>query len=87
MKAATFLNLPMQPRGLRIVDLHPVNAKIMFLCDWVLGINQRERDEWAAVFMPGSEHGQLVESNRWFDDFRHRPTRNVARAEFEKVPH
>ena len=63
MKAATFLNLPMQSRGPRIVNLHPVNPEIMFLGDWVLRIDQRERDERAAVFMPGSEHGQLVESH------------------------
>src|SRR2546430_2621698 len=87
MKAATFLNLPVQPGRPRIVDLHPVNPQIMFLCDWVLGIDQRERDEWAAVLMPGSEHGQLVESHRWFDDFIHRTPRNVARTQFEKISH
>src|SRR2546425_4390445 len=85
MKAAALLNLPMQPRGPRIVDLHPVNPQIMFLCDWVFRIDQRERDEWPAVFMPSRKHRQLIESHRWFDDLRHRPTRSIARAEFEKV--
>src|SRR5207237_6452200 len=87
MKAATFLNLPMQPRGPRIVDLHPVNPQIMFLCDWVFRIDQRERDEWPAVFVPSRKHRQLIESHRWFDDLRHRSTRSIARAKFEEIAH
>src|SRR5437016_12448348 len=85
MKAAAFLNLPMQPRGPRIVDLHPINPQIMFLCDWVFRMDQRERDEWPAVFVPSRKHRQLIESHRWFDDLRHRPTGNVASSEFQEL--
>ncbi len=85
MKAAAFLNLPMQPRGLRIVNLHAVDAEVVFLRDRVLGIDQRERDEWPTVFVPGCQCGQSVETPESINDFRYWPARYGFRAELEEL--
>src|SRR6185503_1836198 len=72
MKAAAFLNLPVQPGRVRIVDLDAIDAEIVFLRDRVFSVDQRQRDEWSTVFLPRRQHGQLIESSWTIDDLRDR---------------
>src|SRR5262249_40902283 len=59
MKAAAFLNLPVQSGRMRIVDLHPVNAEIVLFSYRMLGVDQRQSDEWTTIFLPGRQYRQL----------------------------
>ena len=77
----------MQPGGLSVVNLHAINAEVVFLSERIFGVDQRQRDEGPAVFLPRREHGQFIQASRPIDDFRYRPARNSSRAEFEKVAH
>ena len=60
MKASAFLNLPMQSRMLRIIDLHAIDTEVVFICLRVLGVNQGQGDERAAVVLPRSQYGQFI---------------------------
>jgi hypothetical protein len=81
MKAAAFLNLPMQARRARVVNLHAVHAKVVLLRFRVFSVNQRQRKERAAVFLPGRQHRQSIEMRLEIDYLGHWPTRDSARAE------
>ena len=52
MKAAAFLDLPMQAGSFPVVNLHAINAQVVFPGKRILGIDQRQRHEGAAVFVP-----------------------------------
>src|SRR5262245_37996923 len=68
MKAATFLNLPMQSGSARVISLHAINAEVVLPRDRVLGINQWQRDERSTVLMPRSQHREFIKSRRSLDD-------------------
>src|ERR1700674_850189 len=87
MKAAPFLNLPMQPRRLRIVDLHAVDAEVVLPGRWVFGVDQRQRDEGPTVFMPGRQRGQSIEAAGSIDDLLHRTARYGSCPELEEISH
>ena len=62
VKAAAFLNLPVQPGCLSIVDLHAIDAEVVLFGHRIFGVNERQSDKRAAVLLPRREHWQLIES-------------------------
>ena len=80
MKAAAFLNLPVQPGCVRIVNLHAIDAEVVFLRVDV-GVDEWQRNEWAAIFPPGREDWKLSELHLLLHNFRHRRPRYVARSQ------
>jgi hypothetical protein len=62
---------------MRVVDLHAVDAEVVFLRYRVLGVNERQRDEWPTVFLPGCQHRQLVQSRGTIDHLSDRRSRDV----------
>ena len=52
MKAAAFLNLPVKSGVISIVDLNSINAQVVLLCYWMLGVNKWKSDEWSTIFLP-----------------------------------
>ena len=49
---ATLVALPMHAGGSSIVDLHAINTEIVLFGDRIFGVNERQRDEGAPVFLP-----------------------------------
>ena len=49
----------MQARGFRRINLHAIDAEVVLSGDWMLSVNERQSDEWPAVFLPGRQHGQI----------------------------
>src|ERR1051325_5860386 len=85
MKPSTLLNLPVQTRRSRVINLHAVDAQIVFLRRWVFGVHQRQGDERPAVFVPRRQHWKLIQTRFKIDNLSHRPTRNCARAQLQKI--
>src|SRR5689334_16443768 len=44
MKPAAFLNLPVQPGGVRVVDLHPIDTGIMLFGLGMFSVDERQGD-------------------------------------------
>ena len=87
MKAPAFLNLPVQSGGVRIVNVHAINAEVVFLRHRMFGIDQRQRNKRPAVFLPGSQDRQFVKTHLLLNHFRDRRARHFARPEPEKIAH
>ena len=85
MKAAALLNLPVQTGRLRVVDLHSVDAEVVLSRDRILGVDERQRDERPAVFLPRRQHRQLIEPRWSIDNLRYRRAARVRRSEFKEV--
>ena len=64
MKAAAFLDLPVDAEGLGIVALDAVHAEVVMAGIGVFGIDQRQGDEVPAVLGPGFEQRQACEVGR-----------------------
>src|SRR6185369_8625569 len=87
MKAAAFLNLPVQPGRVRIVNLHAIDPEVVFPGDWMFGVDEWQRYERAAIFLPGREDRELFELHLLLDNFRNRRPRHVASSQLEKIAH
>src|SRR5262245_39972917 len=85
MKPAAFLNLPMQTCGRRVINLHAIDAEVVLLRGRMFGVNERQRDEWSTVFLPGGNHRQLLQICGTIDYRRHWRARCVARTETKKL--
>src|SRR5687767_2280013 len=85
MKTATFLDLPVQAGRVRVVYLHAIDAKVVFLSDWVLGVDKRQRNEGAPVLLPGRQNWKFVEMRRSVDDLRYGRTAGVGRAQLQEI--
>ena len=85
VKAAAFLNLPMQTRSRGVVNLHAIDAEVVLLRRRMFRIDERQSDERPTVFLPGSQHRKLIETRRLLNDFTDWATRNRARAEFQEI--
>src|SRR6185369_3681008 len=85
VKATALLDLPVQSRGMGVVDLHSVDAKVVLPGDRVLSVDQRQSDKRTAVLLPRGEHGELVKSCRAIDNLCYRSARCVSGAEFKKI--
>ena len=64
VKAAPLLDLPVHAEGVPVVPLHAVHAEVVVAGPGVLGVDQGEGDEVAAVLGPGLEQGQPREVGR-----------------------
>ena len=87
MKAPAFLNLPMQTCTLGIVELHAIDAEVVLLRDWMLCVNERQRDERSAVFLPRCQHGQFVQTRWLLNDFGNWSARYRASPQLQKIAH
>src|ERR1700720_2505599 len=87
VKTSALRNLPMQPRRVRSVNLHAIDAEVMFVGDRIFSVNQRQSDEGPAVFLPRCEHRQVSQVTWSIDDFRYRPARDGPGAQLEKIAH
>src|SRR5690349_5735984 len=85
MKPAAFLDLPMKPRRFRVVDLDAIDSEVVFLCDRMLGVDERECEKRTAVFLPRRQHRQFVETRRAIDNLRDWRTIRVLRSEFQNI--
>jgi hypothetical protein len=75
MEAAALLDLPVHAGGLRVVHVHAVHAQVVAVARLVgvLGVDQREGNEGAAVFGPRGDHRQLREVGGRSHRFQDRP--------------
>ena len=64
VEAAALVYLPVHAGGLRVEALHSVDAEVVSARRGVLGVDERQREEGAAVLLPCCEHGQFVEPGR-----------------------
>ena len=87
MKAAAFLNLPMQTRVPGVVNLHAIDAEVVLLRNWIFCVDQRQCNEWSAVFLPRRQHRELIQTRGLLDHFDNWSARNSSRAELQKIPH
>src|SRR5439155_4341368 len=85
MKAAAFLNLPMQARGFRVVNLHAIDAEVVLLRRRMFGVDEWQSDERPTVFLPRGQHRKLIETRRLLNDFTDWATGNRARAELQEI--
>src|SRR5262252_4568211 len=87
MEAPAFLNLPVQAGGIGIVDLHAIDAEIVFPCLRMLGINQWQGDKRATILLPGGQHRKFVEPDLFFNYLGNWSAPDTAGSEFQKVAH
>jgi hypothetical protein len=87
MKAAAFLNLPVQSGRVRIVNLHAIDAEVVLLRDWMFGVDKGQGNEWAHIFLPGREDWKLSELHLLLHNFGNRGPRYFARSQLQKIPH
>src|SRR5688572_19722520 len=85
MKPAALLNLPMQTGSFGVVNLHAIDAQIVLLRSRMFRVNQRQRDEWPAVFLPRGDNGQTIELRRLDYVFGDRRARNLSRSQSQKL--
>ena len=60
VEPAPFLDLPVHAEGVRIVPLDAVDAEVVLAAVRVLGVDERQGDEVAAVLGPGLDQGQAA---------------------------
>src|SRR4051812_48922712 len=87
VKAAALLNLPVQPGCRFVKNLHSINAEVMLLRYRMFGVDQRQRNEWPAIFLPGCQHRQMIESRLALDDISDRSPRHSLRSQFQEIAH
>jgi hypothetical protein len=63
VEAAALADLPVHAGGRRPVHLQAVHAEVVAEAVGVLGVDQRQGDEGAAVLGPGGQHRQAVEAD------------------------
>ena len=64
VEAAALVYLPVHACGARVEELHAVDAEVVSARRGVFGVDERQSEERAAVFVPCREHGQFVETRR-----------------------
>src|SRR5262249_9726182 len=85
MKPAALLDLPVQPGGMRVVDLHSINAEVVFFSLGMFGVDERQSDEWTAIFLPRGQDRQLIKTRRSIDNLCDRRSRSVPRSELQQL--
>src|SRR6202035_2247163 len=63
VEASPLADLPVHAGRARAVDLHAIDAEVVPLALRVLGVDERQGEEGAAVLRPGGEDGEAVEAN------------------------
>jgi hypothetical protein len=83
MKAAAFVYLPVQPRRLSVKALHAVHSQIVLTGRRMLRVDEREREERPAVFLPRRQDRQFIKSRRLVHHLRDGSAPGVACAELQ----
>ena len=76
--AASLVDLPVDPEGLRAVLLHAVDPEVVALVRGVLGVDERPGEKGATVVGPTRDDRERIEGAALFDDFGDRPARAAA---------
>src|SRR5215216_3831374 len=83
MKAAALADLPMHPGRRRVVTLHPVDTQIMFSVYGAFGVDERERIEVPAIFVPELKKRYRFEIDPRLTGLQHRSVSYVLRSELQ----
>ena len=85
MEAAALADLPVHARRARSMDLHPVDPEVVAAAARVLGVDEGQGHEGAAVLRPAGQDGQAVETDVGGHDLGHGTRAAPARPDAQRL--